>query len=470
MSNIPQQQLCLWRPGDAITAHRLNLMTCAINKNTDPNKVEGGSSGSEGTSLASSTLSGISGRFFTGIPDEFLEDDRGVVLDDWSVNILPTEESTGSGVYLRCGGIESALEASYPSQPCIKRYQEGVTGHEGNNIYKKILTDKYGKPLEVSYCITPSLDSHSTTLWSGCDGTSTQFYTMYRRVGRIVNSCYEMAHDSTPINRVIATNDTVMPIIPGYASSPFKSEGTHSAGLLAGIRDNTALIKNIANYGGIKIVECSGELGISSGVEFYASGESVDNHIEPKPFNRNILCIPVTYEKYNWNDSSSAWESAGCDTGDRLVVCAKTDNNWQIFFNSNGLKIPVYIPSSDSGGGGVIENDVVICEGCGIDITRVGNKYTIAIDCEYQKYVFDCEWFTVSDSNAVTLNQTKIQEVADTIAVGTTVTTNVTRVMERTTISNGYEGDIMARVTGLCGGLCANASVTWETGTHQDEG
>lgn len=56
----------------------------------------------------------------------------------------------------------------------------------------------------------------------------------------------------------------------------------------------------------------------------------------------------------------------------------------------------------------------------------------------------------------------------DNIAVNTSVNANITRVMERTTTNNGYEGDIMARITGLEGGLCATASVTWESGTHSD--
>lgn len=120
-----------------------------------------------------------------------------------------------------------------------------------------------------------------------------------------------------------------------------------------------------------------------------------------------------------------------------------------------------------------IHDAIEVVEGDGIKVTQTGNKYTVSLASSEEStedtsdYIFDPEWFTVTDKN-VTINEAKVQAVGDGIAVNTSVNANITRVMERTITGNGYEGDIMARITGLEGGLCATASVTWESGTHSD--
>ena len=122
-----------------------------------------------------------------------------------------------------------------------------------------------------------------------------------------------------------------------------------------------------------------------------------------------------------------------------------------------------------------IHEAIEVVEGEGIKVTQTGNKYKVSLAAPCCGggtsvcYVFDPAWFTVTGNN-VTINEAKVQAVGDGIAVNTSVNANITRVMERTTHANGVEGDIMARINGLEGGLCATASVSWEMGTHTDEG
>jgi hypothetical protein len=490
---------------------------------------------------------------------------------------------------------------------CIKAETAGLPEED---IVVKITTDCFGKVL--SQCITTQEFGKcvNNSLWQGPNSSSgsTPEYSFIRRIGRITTD--ETKHvspeDSTRKNKVISTNDIVMPILPARAEMEENHPCRQSLSLIGDFKDNSVLIKNIKNGGGLDLTPCTTNLQLKSGVEFYAGTISegsegtttttfpdITGHVKPQEFDITIACIPIKEQHYSWCKTSNSWVKTLAPSGDSssepstaeptkkgdIKITAKSlgGNNWQIGWASSGeVEIPVkdFTPgesacytegrgisiteeTTETGKKYTICNTMEICAGCnisveqvdgdkpaykinackmkieagdgikvdciqggykisacssqaicitngagisvtknnntftitntaiheaievvegdGIKVTQTGNKYKVSLAAPccgtggYKCYIFDPAWFTVTDNN-VTINEAKVQAVGDGIAVNTSVNANITRVMERTTTGNGYEGDIMARITGLEGGLCATASVTWESGTHSDQG
>ena len=113
-----------------------------------------------------------------------------------------------------------------------------------------------------------------------------------------------------------------------------------------------------------------------------------------------------------------------------------------------------------------IHDAIEVVEGEGIKVTQTGNKYKVSLaapccSCSpggYKCYIFDPAWFTVTGDN-VTLNQAKIDEVASTIAINTTVNANVTNVLLDTVSGHFGTGEIVGSVDGLENGLNADGSI-----------
>lgn len=597
--------LCLWRKNDQITAQRLNNMTCAINANTARSEENSCKIGS----IFNSSYQAVSGlpneRYISGQKEQFMQQNRGFIIDEW--DYCGTPENTG--VYVRESGYENAQSQVYPDAPCLQKIATGTVGNETKEIMQIISTDEYGKVKESKIELMTNIPP-DTKLWQGpepeCGGAPSE-YKFYRRLGRVVNACYEMSEGSTPINKVMETNDLVMPILPARAEMEEMGDCTQSVSLIGGFKDNSILVKNISNGGGLKFDNSSAtHLKLKSGVEFYTAqmcasccgttaSFDVPYHLDPRPFDVVIACIPVKEQHYKWCKTSNSWVTsyecgagscaiAPCDKGSiKITAKSMCGNNWQIGWTSSGdITIPVKDfelsdgvtyeggrginicqstetnPDGSSTSKSIICNTMEICAGCGISIeqtdtekptykinackmkleagegikveciqggykvsacnseticfnsgagisvtknnnvytitntaiheaievvegdgikvTQTGNKYTVSLAASCcgpcsgggtsTCYVFDPEWFTVTGNN-VTINEAKVQAIGDEIAVTSTVSANITRVMERT-INGPYEGDIMARMSGLEGGLCATASVTWETGTHSD--
>lgn len=565
--------LCNWKSGDIITAHHLNQMVCAINDNTNSYESLNKQFNDKGTSSINSTGSIDMGAFM-GTALEPCEScwNRGFVRTGWEYS---ASDTTKEGIYAHTSGVHNAISNTLTGG-CMICLKNTLSGLPEEDIVLKVKTDCYGKVLcqkietqDITTCVNNSY-------WQGpnSSGSSEPEYSFIRRIGRIVQD-YDhpvSMDDSTATNKVISTNDLVMPILPARAEKEEDIPCKQTLSLIGGFKDNSILIKNINNVGGLRFGNCSSHLDIKSGVEFYAGktettcqGSSTtfttSGGIIPQEFDITIACIPIKEQHYSWCKTSNSWVKTlapSCDSSSEpstaeptkkgdIIITAKSlcGNNWQIGWASSGeVEIPVkdFTPSEaiayEAGRGisiteqtttdgkkYVICNTMEICAGCGIKVecitggykisaccfkpicinsgagisvtknnntytitntaiheaievvegdgikvTQTGNKYKVSLAacCDTGTcYVFDPEWFTVTGDN-VTINEAKVQSVGDSIAVNTSVNANITRVMERTTTANGYEGDIMARVTGLEGGLCATASVTWELGTHSD--
>lgn len=591
--------LSLWRTGDAISAYRLNEMTIGINeaaKLAEELAVE-----LNGIQRGSSTaVGGLSdGRAFTTAKPQFMKQNRGVILDQWDFKIRSSDEE---GVYVRCSGFENATSSSYPDSPGICKIAGLSEIHNGQELMQTVYTDCWGK-VKCSKIEVMTESVPSPNLWQGSSSSSSE-YKLQRRLGRIVDACFEFSCGSIPKVKVMETNDLVMPILPARAEMEDNHPCHQSLSLIGNFKENSVLIKNIKNGGGLDLTPCTTNLQLKSGVEFYAGEISascegttttkfpeITGHVKPQEFDITVACIPIKEQHYVWCKTSNSWVEATTPSGDStsepstaeptkkgdIKITAKSlgGNNWQIGWASSGeITIPVKDFTPGEGacyteGRGIsikeetttdgkkytICNTMEICAGCnisveqidadkpaykinackmkveagdgikveciqggykisacetqaicitngagisvtknnntytisntaihdaievvegeGIKVTQTGNKYKVSLAAPccgtggYKCYIFDPAWFTVTDNN-VTINEAKVQAVGDGIAVNTSVNANITRVMERTITGNGYEGDIMARITGLEGGLCATASVTWESGTHSD--
>ena len=592
--------LSLWRTGDAISAYRLNEMTIGINeaaKLAEELAVE-----LNGIQRGSSTaVGGLSdGRAFTTAKPQFMKQNRGVILDQWDFKIRSSDEE---GVYVRCSGFENATSSTYPDSPGICKIAGLSEIHNGQELMQTVYTDCWGK-VKCSKIEVMTESVPSPNLWQGSSSSGSE-YKLQRRLGRIVDACFEFSCGSIPKVKVMETNDLVMPILPARAEMEENHPCHQSLSLIGNFKENSVLIKNIKNGGGLDLAPCTTNLQLKSGVEFYAGTISegsegtttttfpdITGHVKPQEFDITIACIPIKEQHYVWCKTSNSWVEATTPSGDStsepstaeptkkgdIKITAKSlgGNNWQIGWASSGeITIPVKDFTPGEGacyteGRGIsikeetttdgkkytICNTMEICAGCnisveqvdgdkpaykinackmkieagdgikvdciqggykisacctkaicitngagisvsknnntytitntaihdaievvegeGIKVTQTGNKYKVSLASSEEStedtgdYIFDPEWFIVTDKN-VTINEAKVQAVGDGIAVNTSVNANITRVMERTISANGYEGDIMARITGLDGGLCANASVTWESGTHSDE-
>lgn len=373
--------LCNWKPGDIITAHHLNQMTCAINANTSglyelgnivSDKGSSSFSGSGGIDMGASTG--------TGLESCATCLNRGYFRSGWEY----TEAGdTKKGLYVNKSGVENALSGSYPETVCSVCLDGQNSGLGIMDIMIKTTTDCYGKVL--SQCIftqstasSSNCQNSSNVLWQGpasnssCGGSAGK-YSFTRRIGRItddtthpISSC-----SSTYYNKVLNTNDLVMPILPARGEKEEHEVDKHSVSLIGNFQDNSVIIKNIANGGGLKIENNSNKrVKVTSGVEFFAAQSSdssegecgnepefpeIAPHIEPGNFDITVACIPVKEQHYNWCKSTSSWVpvTSGDSTSDcgpkaeskgSIVIKAKTlcDKPWQIGWSYEGeVEIPV---------------------------------------------------------------------------------------------------------------------------------
>lgn len=366
--------LCLWRTGDSLSAQRLNLMTCAINA-TSEEAEETAHIVSEMADRSAGSTGGldVNGRYISVIKPMFDKANRGIILDEWTVDAGEGEGSP-TGVYLRKSGWEGALSSEYPASLGLEKIEEGSYGHHGKDIYQKIKTDEYGKVKEVCYLVTLTKPSDPYVLWRGArspkESEASEEYQFMRRVGRIMDSCVEMSHGSTPINVVVETNDLVMPILPARAEAECKTCIKDSVSLIDDFKDNSILFKNIASEGGMKITNTKTAIKVLNGIEFYAAevpeGEEGEEeaepefpdvlpHTEPQGFNVTVACIPIKEQHYKWCESNSTWKpvSSGestcqtpkpeCKGTIKIQASTFNGNNWQIGWKSSGdIEIPVY--------------------------------------------------------------------------------------------------------------------------------
>lgn len=415
--------LCLWRKNDQITAQRLNNMTCAINANTARSEENSCKIGS----IFNSSYQAVSGlpneRYISGQKEQFMQQNRGFIIDEWDYCGTPEN----AGVYVRESGYENAQSQEYPDTPCLYKLASGTVGNETKEIMQVISTDEYGKVKESKIELMTNIPP-DTKLWQGpapkCGGTPSE-YKFYRRLGRVVNACYEMSEGSTPINKVMETNDLVMPILPVRAELEEMGDCTQSVSLIGGFKDNSILVKNISNGGGLKFDNSSAtHLKLKSGVEFYTAqmcasccgttaSFDVPYHLDPRPFDVVIACIPVKEQHYKWCKTSNSWVTsyecgagscaiAPCDKGSiKITAKSMCGNNWQIGWTSSGdITIPVKDfelsdgvtyeegrgisiteQTTDEGTKTYICNTMEICAGCGISIEQTdGEKPTYKIN------------------------------------------------------------------------------------------
>lgn len=431
--------LCNWKPGDIITAHHLNQMTCAINANTSGLNQLGNIVSDKGSSSFSGS-GGIDMGAFTGTGLESCATclNRGYFRSGWEY----TEAGdTKKGLYVNKSGVENAISGNYPSEVCSVCLGGEISGQGLMDIVIKTNTTCYGKVISQCIYTQPISGSSSSTvtntLWQGpsatgsasSDSTATTSYSFIRRIGRItddtthpISSC-----SSTYYNKVLNTNDLVMPILPARGEKEEYAVDKHSVSLIGNFQDNSVIIKNITNGGGLKFENNSNtRVKVTSGVEFFAA-ESSDStegdgegeakfpeiapHIEPGNFDITIACIPVKEQHYNWCKSTSSWVpvTSGDSTSDcgpkpeekgSIVIKAKTlcDKPWQIGWSYEGeVEIPVKdftpgegveyeagrgisiseqeIPSTDPNSTetttkNVICNTMEICAGCNISVEQ----------------------------------------------------------------------------------------------------
>jgi hypothetical protein len=414
-------------------------MTCAINANTTgldelTNVV---------SDKGSSSFSGSGGIDMGAFMGTALEPctsclNRGYIRSGWE---WTEAGQSKKGIYVNKSGVENAISGNYPSEVCSVCLGGEISGQGLMDIVIKTNTTCYGKVISQCIYTQPISGSSSSavtnTLWQGpsatgsasSDSTATTTYSFIRRIGRItddtthpISSC-----SSTYYNKVLNTNDLVMPILPARGEKEEHEVDKHSVSLIGNFQDNSVIIKNIANGGGLKFENNSNtRVKVTSGVEFFAA-ESSDStegegegeakfpeiapHIEPGNFDITIACIPVKEQHYNWCKSTSSWVpvTSGDSTSDcgpkpeekgSIVIKAKTlcDKPWQIGWSYEGeVEIPVkdftpgegveyeagrginiseqQVPSSDPNSTetttkNVICNTMTITQGCLISVTE----------------------------------------------------------------------------------------------------
>lgn len=423
--------LCLWRPGDSITAHRLNEMTTTLNDAAKQAEALASELNSI-TSASTSTIGGLpSARVISTGKGQFMEQNRGVILDQWDFHI---DSGDKCGIYVRCSGFENATGVSYPAAPCIAKiasYNEAINGDE---LMQTIYTDCWGNvkcsKIELLRCVPGD-----TKMWSGpvdvapsdpSSPDSNNAFKFYRRLGRIVDSCIEFSCGSIALRKVMETNDVVMPILPVRAEKESTNNGVKSHSLVGDFVGNSVLIKNIQNGGGIKSQSLQSGVKLQSGIQVVkgcvaesdsSTGEpsiswpEAPQGPEPQPYDVVAMCIPVKEQKYKWNKETQNWEkptvegscgsaAGGGEIKSYVKLHAKSigDKNWVLGLVGSGeIEIPVkdftpgegveyeagrginiseqQVPSSDPNSTetttkNVICNTMTITQGCLVSVTE----------------------------------------------------------------------------------------------------
>lgn len=428
--------LCNWKSGDIITAHHLNQMVCAINDNTKNYESLQKQFNDKGTSSINST-GGIDMGAFMGTALEPCEScwNRGFVRTGWEYS---ASDTTKEGIYAHTSGVHNAISNTLTGG-CMICLKNQLNGLPDEDIVLQVCTDCYGKIISQKIVTQDTTSCVNNSYWQGPlpSGASAPGYNFIRRIGRIVQD-YEhpvSMDDSTPTNKVISTNDLVMPILPARAEKEEKTACKHSISLIGNFKENSILIKNIANTGGLCFdTSCQSRVSIKSGVEFHKAcvKESTDScgssttttwptipkHLEPQPFEITVACIPVKEQHYVWCKTSSSWVESVAPSQDSISdpstaeptkkgdikITAKSlgGNNWQIGWASSGeVMIPVkdFTPSEgiayEAGRGisictqnvntgteedpvwgskNVICNTMEICAGCGISVEQTDTE------------------------------------------------------------------------------------------------
>ena len=399
--------LCLWRPGDSITAHRLNEMTTTLNDAAKQAEALASELNSI-TSASTSTIGGLpSARVISTGKGQFMEQNRGVILDQWDFHI---DSGDKCGIYVRCSGFENATGVSYPDAPCIAKIASYNDAINGDELMQTIYTDCWGNvkcsKIELLRCV-PS----DTKMWSGpvdvapsdpSSPDSNSAFKFYRRLGRIVDSCIEFSCGSIALRKVMETNDVVMPILPVRAEKESTNNGIKSHSLVGDFVGNSVLIKNIQNGGGIKSESLQSGVKLQSGIQVVkgcvaesdsSTGEpsiswpEAPQGPEPQPYDVVAMCIPVKEQKYKWNKETQNWEkptvegscgsaAGGGEIKSYVKLHAKSigDKNWVLGLVGSGeIEIPV---KDFTPGEGVCYTEgrgILICE----QTTETGKKYTI---------------------------------------------------------------------------------------------
>lgn len=371
--------LCNWKPGDILSAYHLNQMTCAINSNTEGLCTVQEIVGEKGSSTINSTGGIDMGAFMTsGLEPDHYCANRGYIKTGWE--FTPSGCSIQKGIFVDKSGVENASQHCYPCLFCSVQISDQISSVQTQDIMLRVTTDCYGNV--ISKCITGvpiANDDFTSNYWQGpiIPGSSEPVYQFERRLGRIVddNNRPVSSEDSNLYNKIIKTNDLIMPILPGRTEPESMCDSLHSVSLLNGYAGNTALVKNIANVGGLTFNSAETRIEIASGIEFHLSTDStgsgtfdVTPHIQPCAFNVNILDIPVKQTHYNWCESTGTWNCLYTTCSSNIKLNAQTiDNNkWQVGWTSSGeINIPVYNFTPSGGGGGTTYR-----AGDGIDITN----------------------------------------------------------------------------------------------------
>ena len=111
-----------------------------------------------------------------------------------------------------------------------------------------------------------------------------------------------------------------MPILPARAEMEDNHPCHQSLSLIGNFKDNSVLIKNIKNGGGLDLTPCTTNLQLKSGVEFYAGEISascggttttkfpeITGHVIPQEFDITVACIPIKEQHYSWCKTSNSW-------------------------------------------------------------------------------------------------------------------------------------------------------------------
>ena len=367
---MAERKLCSWKPGEIISAQHLNLMTCAINANAAEIK-ENTQQLDQLTQSSFNAVGGLpDGRYISTLNEEFLEARRGVIIDGWDYKVESADEE---GVYVRTSGIENAQYGDYPDSSCwikLGNPRDALT----KEIVQTIETDEFGKVTGSCISLMNALPNDGNTLWSGMVAECKRpenGYKFHRRLGRVIHSCFEMSEGSNPAPKILNTNDLIMPILPARTEiEEYDPECRHTISLIGDYKDNSFLVKNIANAGGMHFdTRCSNRIAICSGVEFHkacvtesedsTTGETtssvtwpdIPKHIEPKKFDITVACIPIVEQVYTWDYATSSWQPKTCaDCVEKpkckgtIKIQAKTlcDKNWMVGWTSTGkITIPV---------------------------------------------------------------------------------------------------------------------------------
>lgn len=371
--------ICNWKPGDILSAYHLNQMTCAINANTEGLCAVQEIVGEKGSSTINSTGGIDMGSFMTsGLEPDHYCANRGYIKTGWE--FTPSGCSIQKGIFVDKSGVENASYHSYPCLFCSVQISNQISSVQTQDIMLRVTTDCYGNVLNK--CITGvpvANDNFTSNYWQGpiIPGNSAPVYQFERRLGRIVDDINRpvSSEDSSLYNKIIKTNDLVMPILPGRTEPESMCDSLHSVSLLNGYAGNTALVKNIANVGGLTFNSTQTRIEMASGIEFHVSNDSdgsgtfdVTPHIQPCAFNVNILDIPVRQTHYYWCESTGTWNCLYTTCSSNIKLNAQTINNnkWQVGWASSGeINIPVYNFTPSGGGGGTTYR-----AGEGIDITN----------------------------------------------------------------------------------------------------